>query len=250
MIKRYFTLDEACAYLSEHGKLNINPMDLFDHVVNGRLRVCCWYYGNMVQTIGPANVRIEQTLFVQSFRIKGYIEPTWLFATTLKSMFLDKRTDYELTIDEANIIEAIELDLPERHEHERFHTWDFWTPKQEAEHFGKPLIDLIRANSPDDGLFEHFPKYTRSDLLIPFSDLQSLLQGKPRQTQDAAPQSPARNWPLIAGALLSLLITPRRNQTTIKSELEELGIRGLGNRTLDDAFAEANREFKERAKSK
>ena len=55
------------------------------------------------------------------------------------------------------------------------------------------------------------------------------------------------NWPLIAGALLMLLTEDgKRNQSSISTAIDELGIHGLKKRTVDGALAKANKAFGEK----
>lgn len=59
--------------------------------------------------------------------------------------------------------------------------------------------------------------------------------------------NPANSTLVIAGALIELLTeqkTPRRNQTRIKLELEDKGLKGLSKASLDNLFSAANKALK------
>lgn len=74
----------------------------------------------------------------------------------------------------------------------------------------------------------------------------------PHPSVQAAELTPTKrdpNWPLITGALLDLLVESKGlKQAAVVAELAEKDIHGLGERTLQTAFAKARRVFAEKVK--
>ena len=91
----------------------------------------------------------------------------------------------------------------------------------------KTLADVVNGGLPDPRLEE--------------------LKEENKRLREQLGSNPTNSAYVIAGALIELLTekkTPRRNQTQIKLELEETGLKGLSKASLDKLFAAANTALK------
>lgn len=112
--------------------------------------------------------------------------------------------------------------------------------------------------APEDESVEKYFTAHRQEVLEQMLDHQERLSGMQEQygqeihslreenkrLKEQLNNSPTNSTYAIAGALIEMITaqkTPRRNQTAIKLELEEKGLKGLSKASLDNLFAAANK---------
>lgn len=254
MLKRYFSLDEARAYIVERQGITLSETDFFDIIVSQKLTLCFWYSGNLglIDVIDPLFPIWGKIRSVLDFH--GYLAPVNASPVALRKLITSSDEFECLDIEEVRIVDDIDAAIPPLDEKTAHVIWgDFATLSlfQGADYYS------AKKEAADAAQFVTSAYVCQRNFLIPKAEIDSLLakanaERAPadRQSQPAATEpGKSRNWPLIAGALLDLLTSDgRRNQTGIITELADRKIWGLGSRTLDDAFAEAKRAYAEKQK--
>jgi len=71
-----------------------------------------------------------------------------------------------------------------------------------------------------------------------------------QQLREQLELSPTNSLYVMAGALIEMLTTPRRNQSRLKLELQDLGLKGFSEGSLNSHFSAANKAIKAAKASK
>lgn len=112
------------------------------------------------------------------------------------------------------------------------------------------LVRVLEQFNPEDFTFPHdvapLQNPSQPDSLLT-KELQQAKEEIARLNAQLLEMRATNSTFVIAGALIEMLTeqkTPRRNQTKIKLELEEKGLKGLSKSSLDNLFVDANKALK------
>ncbi len=267
-VKSWFSVDDAAKRLSISLGEEIKARDIFYLVNSGHLDIYCLPEHMYFEFVVPYCFTIDyskELLFlfskgeeISNDRAKDFAcEPGWKWleedGSDSESQHYFRlagdspplKLELEMSSYLAGWIRALEKDKEDHYMHEYTCIDGYFLSYQ----------DTILRPIDHEKEIGHYPSAVLpevEDLMFSresLENLEAMLSEEEAGARTSKKESGnANNWPLIAGALLHILTSDgKKNGSGIAQEIANLKIHGLGQRTLEGAFAKAKKAYSEKA---
>lgn len=183
MVKRYYSLDEAAAYLSERTDKKVSLRDLFDLIQLRAVRLCCWYAGNIALLHMNEEGYHGDDIILGFYRFRGYVASDYDLFWVSPPLIEGTNSDQTYHVHTCEIIESLGDPLPPALPGESYEVWNRDFPK--SEYVGMPIHEVQMLEDPECKYAGTSISVCRESLQIPAIDLESVLSGAiPRRGEE------------------------------------------------------------------